>query len=121
MISGRWRSVLVVVLRLIITVLFAPPVLSKLLEHGKWAHQFVRWGYPAWGALATSAVEILGLVALWIPSLVRVGIGGLAVVLVGAACTWLIHGPSTVAAYPGIILMFIGCLAWLEVVRRPSG
>jgi uncharacterized membrane protein YphA (DoxX/SURF4 family) len=117
--SVRSRRVLVVVLRLIITLLFAPPVLSKLLEPGKWAHQFVVWGYPAWGALATSVVEILGLVALWIPNLVRVAIGVLAAVLIGAACTWLIHGPRSVAAFPGIILLFIGCLAWLEIVRQP--
>jgi hypothetical protein len=110
--------VLVVVLRLIITLLFAPPVLSKLLQQGRWAHQFVLWGYPAWGALATSVVEILGLIALWIPGLVRVAIGVLAVVLVGAASTWLIHGPRTVAAFPGIILLFIGGLAWLEIARR---
>ena len=74
MTSVRWRRVLVVALRLIITLLFVPPVLSKLLEPGKWAHQFDVWGYPAWGAMATTAMEILGLIALWIPRLARVAI-----------------------------------------------
>jgi uncharacterized membrane protein YphA (DoxX/SURF4 family) len=119
--SVRWRPVLVVILRLTIALLFVPPVLSKLQEPGKWAHQFVVWGYPAWGAVATTVVEILGLIALWIPRLVSVAIAVLIVVLLGAASTWLIHGPRNTAAYPGIILMFLAGLAWLEaMVRRPS-
>ena len=117
----RWRAVLAVALRLIVTLLFVPPVLSKLLEPGKWAHQFVLWGYPAWGAVATSVVEVLGLVALWIPSFAKVAIAVLAVVLLGAACTWLIHGPRSTAAFPGIILAFLAGLARLEAtVKRPS-
>ena len=59
----RWQPVLGVALRLIVTLLFVPPVLSKLQEPGKWAHQFAQWGYPAWGAVATTVVEIAGLIA----------------------------------------------------------
>jgi uncharacterized membrane protein YphA (DoxX/SURF4 family) len=118
MTSVRWRRVWVVALRLIVTLLFVPPVLSKLLEPSKWAHQFVVWGYPAWGALTTTVVEILGLIALWIPRFARIAIAVLVVVLVGAAYTWLRHGPSSTAAFPGIILMFVAFLAWLEATSR---
>ena len=110
----RWRPALRVGLRLVVTLLFVPPVLSKVLEPGKWAHQFVVWGYPAWGAVTTTVVEVLGLIALWIPSLFRVALAVLAVVLLGAAYTWLIHGPRSTAAFPGIILTFLAGLAWLE-------
>jgi uncharacterized membrane protein YphA (DoxX/SURF4 family) len=85
--SVRWRRVLAVAFRLIITLLFVPPVASKLLEPAKWAQHFVLWGYPAWGAMATTVVEIAGLIALWIPRFARVAIAVLAVVLVGAAYT----------------------------------
>jgi uncharacterized membrane protein YphA (DoxX/SURF4 family) len=119
--SVRWRLVLGVALRLMVTLSFVPPVLSKVLAPGKWAHQFVLWGYPSWGAVVTTVVEVVGLIALWIPRFARVAIGVLAVVLVGAACTWLIRGPSATAAFPGIILLFLAGLAWLEMtVRRPS-
>jgi hypothetical protein len=119
--SVRWRLVLGVAFRLMVTLSFVPPVLSKVLAPAKWAHQFVLWGYPAWGAVGTTVVEVVGLIALWIPRFARVAIGVLAVVLVGAACTWLIHGPSATAAFPGIILLFLAGLAGLEMtVRRPS-
>jgi hypothetical protein len=119
--SVRWRLVFGVALRLTVTLFFVPPVLSKLLEPGKWAHQFVLWGYPAWGAVATTVVEILGLIALWIPSFARVAIAVLAVILLGAAGTWLLHGPRSTAAFPGIILTVLGGLAWLEATaKRPA-
>jgi uncharacterized membrane protein YphA (DoxX/SURF4 family) len=119
--SVRWRLVLSVALRLTVTLFFVPPVLSKLLEPGKWAHQFDLWGYPAWGAIATTVVEILGLIALWIPSFARVAIAVLAVILLGAAGTWLLHGPRSTAAFPGIILTVLAGLAWLEATaQRPA-
>jgi uncharacterized membrane protein YphA (DoxX/SURF4 family) len=43
---GQWRSVLIVTLRLVITLLFVPAILVKLRNPGAWAHLFTTWGYP---------------------------------------------------------------------------
>jgi putative oxidoreductase len=120
--SIPWRPVSMVVLRLILALGFGSAVLSKLGGQREfWAHQFVRWGYPGWGAVATSVVEIVGLVALWIPALAMTAVAVLTIVLVGAACTWLIHGPSVVAVFPGTLLVLVACLGWLEArARRAS-
>ena len=67
---SQWRSVVVVALRLVITpcCLF-PAILVKLRNPGAWAHLFATWGYPSWGPLVISTIEIIALAALWIPAL----------------------------------------------------
>jgi uncharacterized membrane protein YphA (DoxX/SURF4 family) len=121
MTSVRWRSLLTLTLRLLITLGFAVALVSKVGQRAQWAHQFVRWGYPAWGADATSVVEIVGVIALWIPVLARVVTAALMVILVGAVCTWLMHGPSLAAIIPGTLLVMLAGLAWLEpTVKRAS-
>jgi hypothetical protein len=117
----RWRPLLIVALRLVIALGFAAPIASKLAARERWAHQFVLWGYPAWGADATTGLEIAGLIALWIPTLAKAAIAILTVILIGAACTWLIHGPGILAVVPGTVLAFVAGLAWLEVTVRLPG
>jgi len=114
----RWRWVLVVALRLVITLLFLPAILAKLLHPAEWAHVFTTWGYPAWGAAAVSTVEILALITLWIPPLAMAAMAVMMVTLSGATGTWLIHGPRGTAAYPGMILLLVAVLAWLQASMR---
>lgn len=116
--SIRWRPLLTVVLRLIIVLVFAAAILSKFASRARWAHQFVLWGYPAWGVDATSGLEIAGLIALWIPALARFAIAALMLVLVGAVFTWLRNGPGITAVVPGALFALLVCLAWLESLER---
>src|SRR5579862_4980542 len=117
--SIRWRWLLTVVLRLVIAMGFALPIASKLGSRERWAQQFVRWGYPAWGADATTGLELAGLIALWIPALAKPGMAMLMVMLVGAAGTWLVHGPVFEAVVPGTLLALVMGLAWLESGVEP--
>ena len=119
---SRWRSVLIVALRLVITLLFVPAILVKLRNPGAWAHLFTTWGYPPWGPLVISIIEIIGLAALWIPALATSASAALMVTTAGATGTWLIHGPRSTAAYPGTILVLVAWLAWLQqaAVKRDS-
>ena len=112
----------IIALRLIITLLFAPAILDKLIDPDAWGRLFTTWGYPPWGPLVISVIEIIGLVALWIPTLSTSAIVTLMVTTAGATGTWLIHGPKSTAAYPGMILVLIASLAWLQhaVMRRNS-
>jgi len=119
---GHWRPVSIVALRLIITLLFAPAILDKFISPGAWARLFTTWGYPPWAPLIISIIEIIGLVALWIPSLATWASAALVVTTAGATGTWLIHGPRSTAAYPGTILVLVVSLAFLQHarVRRDS-
>jgi hypothetical protein len=111
MTRSQWRSI--IALRLIITLLFAPAILDKLIDPDAWGRLFTTWGYPPWGPLVISIIEIIGLVALWIPTLSTSAIVTLMVTTAGATGTWLIHGPKSTAAYPGTILVLVASLAWL--------
>lgn len=114
----QWRSVLIVALRLVITVLFVPAILVKLRNPGAWTHLFTTWGYPPWGPLVISTIEIIGLAALWIPAVATWASAALMITTAGAAGTWLIHGPRLTAVYPGTILVLVGVLTWLQQARE---
>jgi uncharacterized membrane protein YphA (DoxX/SURF4 family) len=111
------RSPVIVALRLVITVLFVPAILAKLQRPDAWAHLFATWGYPPSGALVISIIEIIGLAALWSPAIAKWATAALMITTAGATGTWLIHGPRTVAAYPGTIFVLVGVLAWLQQAR----
>src|SRR4026207_1036152 len=92
----RWRSMVIVALRLAITLLFAPAILVKLRNPGAWAQLFATWGYPRWGPLVISTIEIIGLAALWIPALARLASAALMVTTAGATRPGVVHGaPGT--------------------------
>ncbi len=115
---SQWRSALIVALRLVITLLFVPAILVKLRSPGAWAQLFTTWGYPSWGPLVISTIEIIGLAALWIAAFAALASAALMITTAGATGTWLIHGPRSTAAYPGTILVLVASLAWLQ---RESG
>ena len=111
---SQWRSVFIVAVRLVITLLFVPAILVKLRNPGAWGHLFTTWGYPPWGPLVISTIEIIGLVALWIPFAAIWAGAALMITTAGATGTWLIHGPRSTSAYPGTIFGLVAVLVWLE-------
>jgi uncharacterized membrane protein YphA (DoxX/SURF4 family) len=117
---SQWRSALIVALRLVITLFFVPAILVKLRNPGAWAHLFTTWGYPPWGPLVISTIEIIGLAALWIPALATSASAALMITTAGATGTWLIHGPRSTAAYPGTILALVAALAWHQQRRQAA-
>ena len=119
---NQWRSALIVALRLVITLLFVPAILVKLRNPDAWAQLFTTWGYPSWGPLVISTIELLGLTALWIPALAASAMAALMLTTAGATVTWFIHGPRSTAAYPATILALVASLAWLRhaTVRERS-
>jgi len=110
----QWRSIVIVALRLVITLLFVPAILVKLRNPGAWAHAFTTWGYPPWGPVVISTIEIIGLAALWIPAVAAWASAALMATTAGATGTWLIHGPRALAAYPGTILVLVGVLSRMQ-------
>jgi uncharacterized membrane protein YphA (DoxX/SURF4 family) len=116
---SRWHSVLIVVLRLVITLLFAGAIIPKLRNPVEWGLLFASWGYPPWGSTVVSVIEIIGLAVLWIPAFATWGAAALMLTTAGAMGTWLIHGPRVVAIYPGTLFVLVGWLARLQ--RRKTG
>ena len=112
MTAERLATRLDFVLKFLITLGFIQPVISKIAQHAFWAGRFVEWGYPAWGAVATSIVESIGLIGLWIPRTTPYAGVLLSVVMLGAIYTWFVNGPLTAAVIPGILLVLLVGLVW---------
>jgi hypothetical protein len=108
----------IIALRLVITLLFIPAILDRLMDPGEYARLFTSWGYPAWGPIVICIAEILALLALWVRGLASMALAVLMLTLSGATATWLIHGPRATAAYPGTILALVCALAWFDGTRR---
>src|SRR5262245_38675724 len=103
----RFRLRMAMVLRVLVTLAFVPFLANRMQRYGRWVDRFEAWGYPGWGVLLVTAIEALCLAALWIPDAKKYAIGVLATVLVGAAGTWLVHGPPQGAAPALGILFFL--------------
>ena len=118
---SQWQQVWIVTLRLVITLLFVPAILDKFIDPSAWARLFTTWGYPPWGPVVISIIEIIGLAVLWIPAVATYGSVALMITTAGATGTWLIHGPVSTAAYPGTILVLVAVLTWLHQARARRG
>jgi uncharacterized membrane protein YphA (DoxX/SURF4 family) len=80
--------------------------------------QFALWGYPSWFVLVVGAVEIaMGLLILY-PRTSWIGAAVLAVLMVGAVATHLIHGQKTAALMPGLLCVSLMSLAYHRFPRR---
>lgn len=113
--TSKVHTATTVALRLLLTLAFIPPLLTRLQHQESWSQRFVRWGYPAWGSVAVAVVEIVALAALWVPKIGGYALAVLGIILLGAAYTWLANGPRGAAALPLALLVLVGSLAWLRV------
>jgi hypothetical protein len=78
-----------VILKLLITVIFAGAALQKFT--GSVAPNWDRWSYSRRFMYATGVAEVVALALFWWPGLETVGAAGLALVLLGALATLIRH------------------------------
>ena len=78
-------TILVLVLKVLITVVFVGAAVQKFT--GKVAPSWKRWGIPRQVMYATGVAELVGLVLFWWPGFELVGAVALALVLLGALAT----------------------------------
>ncbi len=110
-----FRRALPVVLRVLLSLGFLAAGLSKFAPQSGWEARFAGWGYPAWFVLVIGALEVVGVLGLWVPAVSRYAIGLLALILLGATYTNLTHPPISEAVRP---VIFLVVLATLFVTQR---
>jgi uncharacterized membrane protein YphA (DoxX/SURF4 family) len=99
-------------LRGLLTVGFLPAGLTKFLAQAGWVDRFAGWGYDAWFVPVVGVLELLGLAALWVPSLTRYAVALLSILMLGAAYTHLMHPPQVAVLRPVLFLVVLGLLYW---------
>lgn len=76
---------------------------------------FERWGYPLWFMYATGLVEVLGGIGLLIKRVAPLAALGLAVMMIGAVATHVLHAEWAMLVLASIILLLA---AWRALAGR---
>jgi uncharacterized membrane protein YphA (DoxX/SURF4 family) len=115
--DSLFRRALPVILRVLLTLGFLAAGLSKFAPQSGWQARFAGWGYPAWFVLVIGALEVVGVLGLWVPAISRYAIGLLAVILLGATYTNLTHPPIIEAVRPVVFLAVLATLFATQQTR----
>ena len=113
---GRAKHISAWVLSVLLTLAFIAAGLPKVLGVKAWTMKFAHWGYPAWFPMAIGVAELLGGILLLFPRLATIGVGILAVIMVGALYTHFANHEGLQVLRPIMFLLVLGVVVWL---RRP--
>jgi len=105
-VGGKW------VLTILLAVLMAGPGSQKFTSN-TWERMFRQWGYPDGFYLVIGAVEVIGGVLLLIPRTASYSAIVLAIVMVAASATQILHHTRNGVGE----LVFAGLLILLAVIR----
>ncbi len=78
---------------------------------------FQRWGYPLWFMYLSGAIEVAGAIGLLLPRISAFVAMGLAVFMIGAVGTHLVHNEWPMSMVASCLMLGMACLAW-ESVRN---
>jgi hypothetical protein len=108
-------GVLVLILKALVTIVFVGAVIQKLT--GKVAPSWERWGFSRRAMHATAGAEIVGLALYFWPGLEPIGAAVLALVLLGALATLVMHGEEAAhMAVPALTLILVLIQLYLSSV-----
>jgi uncharacterized membrane protein YphA (DoxX/SURF4 family) len=94
--------------------------IPKFLPDQPWARMFQDWGYPPGSHLLIGGLEVLGGVLLLVPRTTRYASYLLAMIMVGATVTHLIHGPLFNVAFTLGLAMVVLLLSRFHRPSRPK-
>jgi uncharacterized membrane protein YphA (DoxX/SURF4 family) len=100
--------VLTVLLALFFTMMGVP----KVLGQGGWGTRFAAWGYPSWFVVVVGVAELGGAIMLLVPQLATLGGFLLALVMLGAVATHLVHGETARVLVPLVVFAVLTAIAW---------
>lgn len=110
MVFPSFRRPVPVTLRILLSLGFLAAALTKFLPHSGWQERFTAWGYPAWFVPVVGALEVLGVLGLWVPRVSWQAMVLLAVVLLEASYANLSHPPIAQAVRPALFLTLLTAL-----------
>ena len=113
---NRVKSIAVWILHILLAAMFSVQGVAKLASSPSWVSRFKAWSYPDNFYIVIGAVELLCGVSLLVPKLAGFGAVVLAVVMVGATITHLIHSETQVVTTLMLMIM-LGVSAY---IRRSS-
>ena len=85
---------------------------GKCIDPVKWVDKFIAWGLPEWFVSVSGALEIAGAIGLLIPVLRAPAGFGLALFMVGALGTHVVHAEIGMIFVAGAILIASAVVGW---------
>lgn len=76
---------------------------------------FTRWGYPLWFMYLVGIIEVGGAILLLVPRLTALVAGGLAVFMLGAVATHVVHAEWGMLVVATTILLLAAWRAWAGI------
>ena len=102
------------IVSIILAVVFIASGGAKLAGLAFEVAAFERWGYPLWFMYATGLIEVVGGIGLLVKRLAALAAFGLAVVMIGAVATHVVHAEWG-------MLMLASIILWLAAWRALAG
>ena len=104
-------------LQILFALVFVMAGFPKLTGGAGWVSRFENWGYPDHFVLVIGAAEVVFALALLVPRLAGYGAAGLAVVMLGAFATHVIHSETTQVPFTGGFFLVTCLLAYARLPR----
>ncbi len=100
------------VLTVLLALFFTMMGMPKVLGQGGWATRFTAWGYPPWFVVVVGVAELGGALMLFVPQLATLGGFLLALIMLGAVATHLVHGETARVLVPLVVCAVLTAIAW---------
>jgi uncharacterized membrane protein len=99
----------------VLAVVFVMFGAGKFVDPAKWIDKFTVWGIPTWFVPVSGAIELAGAVGLLIPILRGLAGLGLALFMIGAVATHVVHAEIAMIFVAGAILAGCAAVGWLRL------
>jgi len=88
---------------------------GKFIDPAKWIDKFAAWGLPEWFVSVSGALELAGAIGLLIPVLRGLAGLGLALFMIGAVGTHIVHVEIGMIFVASAILVGSAIVGWLRL------
>jgi len=113
--NDRTKRILLVGGAIVLAFVFLLFGAGKFMDSAKWIVKFTTWGVPVWFVPVSGALEIAGAIGLLIPVLRGLAGLGLALFMIGAVATHVVHAEIGMIFVAGAILVGSATLGWLRM------
>ncbi len=113
--TEKTRNVLLIVGSLLLAAIYIMFGAGKFIDPATWNAKFENWGIPLWFVPVSGALEIAGAIGLLIPVVRGVAGVALALFMVGAVATHVLHAEIVMIFVAGAILIGSAMIGWARL------
>ena len=113
--NDKTKSIMLIVGSLVLAAIFVMFGAGKFIDPAKWIGKFSAWGIPEWFVPVSGALELAGAAGLLIPVLRGLAGLGLALFMIGAVATHVVHDEIGMIFVAGAILAGCAAFAWFRL------